>query len=66
MNGAAVQCYVIGILVQLPFVVSPLYTGPAARAMGEIDVSWIVSLAVTGPVYYWLASRSRARRAATA
>jgi NCS1 family nucleobase:cation symporter-1 len=66
INGAAVQCYIIGILVQLPFVVSPLYTGPAARAMGGIDLSWIVGLAVTGPVYYWLAGRSQARRAATA
>jgi NCS1 family nucleobase:cation symporter-1 len=66
MNSAAVQCYVIGILVQLPFVVSPVFTGPAARAMGEIDVSWIVGLAVTGPAYYWLANRSRARRPATA
>ena len=64
VNGAAVQCYVIGILVQLPFVVSPLYTGPAARAMGGLDLSWIVGLVVTGPVYYWLASRSQARRAA--
>ena len=66
INGAAVQCYVIGILVQLPFVVSPVYTGPVARAMGEIDVSWIVGLVVTGPAYYWLAGRSQARRAATA
>ena len=64
VNGAAVQCYLIGILVQLPFVVSPLYTGPAARAMGGLDLSWIVGLVVTGPVYYWLASRSQGRRAA--
>jgi NCS1 family nucleobase:cation symporter-1 len=32
VNAAAVQCYVIGILVQLPFVASPLYTGRIARA----------------------------------
>ncbi len=63
VNGAAVQCYVIGILVQLPFVVSPLYTGPAARAMGSLDLSWIVGLVITAPAYYWLASRSQARRA---
>src|SRR6202022_3255269 len=44
INAAAVECYVIGILVQLPFVVSPVYTGPAARAMGGLDVSWIVGL----------------------
>ena len=64
INAAAVQCYVIGILVQLPFVVSPVFTGPAARAMGGLDVSWIVGLAITGPAYYWLASRSQARHAA--
>jgi NCS1 family nucleobase:cation symporter-1 len=58
-----VQCYIIGILVQLPFVVSPLYTGPAARAMNGLDLSWIVGLVITAPAYYWLASRSQARRA---
>jgi len=66
VNAAAVQCYIIGIVVQLPFVASPLYTGRIARAIGGIDLSWIIGLAVTGPVYYWLASRSQARSAATA
>jgi nucleobase:cation symporter-1, NCS1 family len=59
VNAVAVQCYLIGILVQLPLVATPLYTGPLARAMGGIDLSWIVGLAVTGPGYYWLARRSR-------
>ncbi len=49
VNSAAVACYVLGILVQLPFVASPLYTGPIARAMGRIDLSWIVGLLVTSP-----------------
>jgi nucleobase:cation symporter-1, NCS1 family len=62
VNGAAVTCYVVGILVQLPFIVSPLYTGPVARAIGGIDLSWIVGLAVTSPAYYWLAKRSQGRR----
>jgi NCS1 family nucleobase:cation symporter-1 len=62
INGAAVACYIIGIIVQLPFVDSPLYTGRIARAMGGIDLSWIVGLAVTSPIYYWLAGRSLARR----
>jgi NCS1 family nucleobase:cation symporter-1 len=61
INAAAVACYLIGIVVQLPFVVSPLYTGPVARAMGGIDVSWIVGLVVTSPIYYRLAGRSQAR-----
>jgi purine-cytosine permease-like protein len=41
-------------------VASPLYTGPIARAMGRIDLSWIVGLVITSPVYYWMAKRSQA------
>jgi purine-cytosine permease-like protein len=37
--------------------------GPLARAVGGIDLSWIVGLAVTSPVYYWLGKRSQNRRA---
>jgi len=66
VNAAAVICYVVGILVQLPFIDSPLYTGPVARAMGGIDLSWIVGLMVTSPAYYWLAKRSMARAQAPA
>jgi NCS1 family nucleobase:cation symporter-1 len=62
VNAVAVQCYLIGILVQLPLVATPLYTGPLARAIGGVDLSWIVGLAVTGPAYYWLARRSQSRR----
>jgi NCS1 family nucleobase:cation symporter-1 len=61
INAAAVSCYVLGILIQLPFVASGLYTGPIAKAMGGIDVSWIVGLLVTSPVYYWLAKRALSR-----
>jgi NCS1 family nucleobase:cation symporter-1 len=62
INGVAVACYVLGILVQVPFVASALYTGPIAHALGGIDLSWIVGLVVTSPVYYWLAKRSQSRR----
>lgn len=58
VNGAAVSCYAVGILVQLPFIDSPLYRGPVARALGGIDLSWIVGLAITSPAYYWLARRA--------
>jgi NCS1 family nucleobase:cation symporter-1 len=64
VNGAAVGCYALGILVQLPFVDTPLYHGPVARAMGGVDLSWIVGLAITSPAYYWLAKRSETRREA--
>jgi NCS1 family nucleobase:cation symporter-1 len=52
---------VLGLLVQLPFVACALYTGPIAKAMGGIDLSWIVGLAITSPVYYWLAKRTQRR-----
>jgi NCS1 family nucleobase:cation symporter-1 len=61
VNGAAVACYVVGIIVQLPFVASPLYTGVIARSMGGVDLSWIVGLAVTAPAYFWIARRSQGR-----
>jgi len=32
-----------------------------ARAIGGIDLSWIVGLIVTSPAYYWLARRSQTR-----
>jgi nucleobase:cation symporter-1, NCS1 family len=62
VNAVAVEWYVIGIVVQLPLVATPLYTGPIARAIGGVDLSWIVGLAVTGPGYYWAAKRSQSRR----
>lgn len=52
---AAIVCYGLGILVQIPFVATGLYTGPLARAMGGVDLSWIVGLAVVSPVYYFAA-----------
>ncbi len=59
VNWAAVTCYLLGIAVQLPFVATAFYTGPAARAMGGIDLSWVVGLSLTAPAYYFLARRRR-------
>jgi NCS1 family nucleobase:cation symporter-1 len=60
-NWTAVGCYVLGILVQIPFMATELYTGVIAKAMGGADVSWIVGLVVISPIYY-LASRRRSRK----
>jgi nucleobase:cation symporter-1, NCS1 family len=57
VNGVAVGCYILGILVQLPFIDTPLYKGPVARAMGGVDLSWIAGLLITSPAYYWLSKR---------
>ncbi len=44
--------YVLGFLSTLPFFVLPdVYTGPAARALGGVDVGWLVGLIVSGGIY---------------
>jgi NCS1 family nucleobase:cation symporter-1 len=40
--------------------------GPAARALGGIDLGWLVGLAVSGGVYLWLSRSFDAAREAPA
>jgi NCS1 family nucleobase:cation symporter-1 len=62
-NVAALVCYLFGILVQVPFIASDVYTGPIARVMGGIDFSWVVGLVAVSAAYF-LAKRapSKARQ----
>lgn len=57
-NPAALTCYFIGILVQIPFLAQTLYTGPITKALGGADISWIVGLVVTAAIYYPWAKRT--------
>ena len=59
-----IVAYIIGIAVEIPFMSTTLYTGPAACAMNGTDLSWIVGLVITVPLYYLLASRQVTRRPA--
>ena len=52
-NLTALSCYLVGIVVQIPFIAAGLYTGPLARALGGVDVSWVAGIAVVSPVYYF-------------
>jgi purine-cytosine permease-like protein len=56
----------LGIIVQAPFVVTTLYTGPVGSALGGVDLSWIAGLIVVTPVYYVAARRFRRRVTPTA
>jgi nucleobase:cation symporter-1, NCS1 family len=47
--------YLLGFLAMVPFFALPFYTGPGARALGNIDISIIFGLVVSGLVYYGLA-----------
>lgn len=50
--------YAIGFLSTVPFFVLPgVYTGPAAEALGGVDIGWLVGLVVAGGAYI-LQSRS--------
>jgi NCS1 family nucleobase:cation symporter-1 len=61
-NVAALVCYLMGILVQIPFIASDLYIGPVARALGGVDLSWIVGLLVVSPLYYFAVRERPAAR----
>ncbi len=54
-NMPAIACYILGIVIQLPFISTTLYTGPIATLLDGVDISWIVGLLVVSPVYYGLA-----------
>jgi NCS1 family nucleobase:cation symporter-1 len=60
VQWATVLVYLIGFGVEVPFVNTTLYEGPVASALNGTDLSWLVGLAVTVPLYYVLATR-RAR-----
>ncbi|WP_460060802.1 purine-cytosine permease family protein [Pseudomonas sp. H2_H09] len=58
-NLHAIVAYFIGIIVQLPFANTSLYVGPYANWVQGADLSWLVGLVVTCPLYYCLATRSQ-------
>ena len=50
--------YTLGLVASVPFFVVPdVYIGPGARAIGEVDIGWLVGLLLSGAIY-WLLSRS--------
>ena len=54
--------YGLGFAAEIPFMVLPgiagfKYTGPVAKHISGVDISWIVGLVVSG-TSYWLLSRS--------
>ncbi|PYC16688.1 purine-cytosine permease family protein [Pseudomonas mosselii] len=61
-NPQALIAYAVGIAVQIPFMNTPLYVGPVSVHINGADLSWLVGLAITSPLYWWLASRDSAYR----
>jgi nucleobase:cation symporter-1, NCS1 family len=48
--------YALGLAATVPFAVLPdVYTGPVARALGGVDIGWVVGLVVSGLGYKLIA-----------
>ena len=43
--------FIAGIVAEIPFVDLPFFVGPAAKALGEVDIAFMVGLLVSGVVY---------------
>jgi purine-cytosine permease-like protein len=61
-NWRGLTAYAVGFAAEIPFMVLPSiagfhFTGPVAKQISEVDISWIVGLAVSG-LCYWILSRS--------
>lgn len=54
LNSRAAIAYLAGIAVQLPFLTSSFYTGPLAKAIGSLDIGWLIAPVVTGALYLGL------------
>jgi nucleobase:cation symporter-1, NCS1 family len=51
-NMTGIVIYLIGILIQIPFLSTAFYTGALVETLGGVDISWIVGLLVPGFLYY--------------
>ncbi len=56
-NLPGILVYAFGVLVQMPFISTKLYTGPMVEQLGGVDISWIIGLVVPAVLYYLFARR---------
>ncbi|WP_251863494.1 cytosine permease [Achromobacter sp. Marseille-Q4962] len=57
-NLAGILVYAIGVLVQMPFISTKLYTGPMVRHLDGVDISWLIGLIVPAALYYVFGRRA--------
>lgn len=53
-NAIGLGSYAIGLAAQVPFMVTPLFTGPLAAPLQNIDIAWLVGFVVTAIAYLLL------------
>lgn len=61
-NLVGLGTYALGLAAQVPFMITPIFTGPLAEPLGYVDVAWIVGFLVSAGAYLLLV---RSRRPAT-
>lgn len=61
VSVAGMTSYVVGCVIQIPFVNVPFYEGPVAKALGGGDISWIIGILVSGACYLALVRRQHRR-----
>ena len=60
-NWGTIGIYLLGFAVEIPFINTTFYEGPAAKALSGVDYSWLIAIVVVSPIYYWYAMRRRNR-----
>jgi len=50
-NWPAVIAYILGVLIQIPFMSTTFYVGPVANQIGLVDTAWIVGSIATYLIY---------------
>lgn len=51
-SKGAFLAYVIGVVIQIPFMNSSFYVGPVASWLGGAELAWLLGLVVAGGLYY--------------
>ncbi|WP_438397283.1 purine-cytosine permease family protein [Caballeronia sp. DA-9] len=57
-NGKAIVVYILGILIQVPFMEESFFRGPWANVLGGADISWMVGMVAPALVYYAIATKN--------
>jgi len=62
VNGWGLGAYLVGILVSVPFMSGPLFTGPLAARMGGADFSFYIGFVAAGLLYLLFGRAGRSVR----
>lgn len=57
VNAVAIWAYILGIVLQFPFMNTEIYVGPVAKWLNGADLAWIVGLIVPALIYYSFMSK---------